>query len=105
MITMNHIETIKALGDNTRFKIIELLISHDYCVGALANNLGLTKAAVSQHLKVLRQAGIVWGEKRGYFTHYTVNKEVLKELSELFFELHKQSRVENTTCNKGCHNK
>ncbi len=63
---------LKAISDNTRFKIIHLLLKHDYCVRALARHLELSEAAVSQHLKILREAGLITGEKRGYFMHYGV---------------------------------
>ncbi len=69
----------KALSDNTRLKMIDLLLRYDFCVGALALKLNLSEAAVSQHMKVLRNAGIVTGEKRGYYTHYDVNRGILKE--------------------------
>ena len=71
-------ELFKALGDKTRFKIVGLLSEKHYCVGALAYRLNISQAAVSQHLQVLRKAGVVWGEKRGYWTHYVVNSEVLE---------------------------
>ena len=71
----------RALGDETRFRIMELLLTHDLCVGALARRVGLSEAAVSQHLQVLRRAGLVRGEKRGYWTHYTVDREALRGLA------------------------
>jgi DNA-binding transcriptional regulator GbsR (MarR family) len=46
-------------------------------VGALAKLLGLSEPSLSQHLKLLREAGLVRGEKRGYWTHYTVEKDAL----------------------------
>lgn len=70
---------LKALSDETRYKLIKLLIRHDFCVGALATRLNISESAVSQHLKVLRSAGIVKGDKRGYYTHYYVDQQVLKE--------------------------
>ena len=50
-------------------------------VEALANLLGISEAAVSQHLKILRKAGLVKGEKRGYWTHYLPEKERLLEIA------------------------
>jgi ArsR family transcriptional regulator len=73
---------LKALADETRFRIINLLLSHDLCVGALANHLGISKAAVSQHLQTLRKAGLVRGEKRGYWTHYSVDKTAIHRIAE-----------------------
>jgi len=41
--------------------------------------LGVTQSAVSQHLRVLRQAGLVRGERRGNFVHYLLEKDVLEK--------------------------
>ena len=73
------LEVLKALADETRIKLLTLLLTHDFCVGALAKKLSLTEAAISQHLQILRKAGLVKGEKRGYFTHYIVDRLVLKD--------------------------
>jgi|GEM_PF-68982 len=84
---------LRALGDDTRFQIIWLLLGSDLCVGALARILHTSKPAVSQHLKVLREAGLVKGEKRGYFTHYMVEKDLLHEAAFKLQELAEGSRV------------
>ncbi|OWZ83314.1 ArsR/SmtB family transcription factor [Natranaerobius trueperi] len=102
---LNKLKILKALSDPTRFKIIELLLRNDFCVGALSNRLNITEAAISQHLKVLREAGLIWGEKRGYFTHYSVKQEVFKELSEEFSNLYELCIEKNKTCNNSCHKK
>lgn len=83
------IAKFKALGDETRFKIFLLLAENQICVKGLANVLKISEAAVSQHLKVLRNAGLIKGEKVGYFTHYNVQKNVLKELEGIIGELSK----------------
>ena len=74
--------TLKALADETRFRIINLLLTHDLCVGALANQLNISKAAVSQHLQILRKAGLARGEKRGYWTHYSIDKSAIHRIAE-----------------------
>ncbi len=85
------IEKFKALGDETRFKIFLLLSEKQICVKGLANALGISESAVSQHLKVLKKADLVKGEKIGYFTHYKVQRTVLKELERLIGELAKDT--------------
>lgn len=89
------LQSLKALADDTRFKIIELLLRHDLCVGSLAYRLQISKAAVSQHLKVLREAGLVVGEKRGYWTHYRVREDALKQVADELRALVSQPRVGN----------
>jgi ArsR family transcriptional regulator len=49
----------------------------------LAYYLGVTQPAVSQHLKVLKKADLVKGERRGYRVHYFVDKKALKGAQEL----------------------
>lgn len=78
---------LKAISDETRFAIITILLRHDVCAGAVARRLGVSEAAVSQHMKVLREAGLVTSEKRGYFTHYSVDREALSALSEVLADM------------------
>lgn len=70
----------KALSDETRWRLVRLLLTGDLCGKALSRRLGITEAAVSQHFKVLREAGLIEGEKRGYWTHYSLRKEALEEV-------------------------
>ncbi|MBN2569227.1 MAG: helix-turn-helix transcriptional regulator [Deltaproteobacteria bacterium] len=81
-MTTECVQIFKALADETRFALLNLLLTRDLCVGALARHLKISEAAVSQHLKLLREAGLVRGEKRGYWTHYTVVKEQVHALAE-----------------------
>jgi len=88
---MENIEQkLKALGDANRFKIVNLLLGHDLCVGALSQHLGISKPAISQHLQVLRKAGLVKGEKRGYWTHYMVERDILKQMADTFVDMAQQ---------------
>lgn len=106
------IEKFKALGDETRFKIFLLLAEKQICVKGLANALGISESAVSQHLKVLKNAELIKGEKVGYFMHYKVQRDVLKELEGIIGELakdvigleetKKELNVENFDCTQVC---
>lgn len=78
---MDKTTVLKAIADETRMNILKLLLKHNYCVRALANELGLTEATVSQHLKTLREAGLLVGEKRGYYMHYAVQHDALNALA------------------------
>jgi ArsR family transcriptional regulator len=69
----------KVLSVGTRVRMIELLKHRSLCVNALARDLGITSAGVSQHLRILRDADIVTADKQGYFVHYRVNEETLEE--------------------------
>jgi len=78
---------MKALSDETRFKIVNLLLEKNYCVRALSKQLKISESAVSQHLKILKSTGILVGEKRGYFMHYKVDKLTFKKASREIYKL------------------
>jgi DNA-binding transcriptional ArsR family regulator len=82
VIMEKFLEILKALSDENRFKIITFLLTRNFCVRALANRLEISEAAVSQHLKILREAGLVKGEKRGYWVHYIVNKDIINQTGD-----------------------
>ena len=73
---------LKALADETRLRVIGLLAKRAYCVRALARKVGVSESAVSQHMKILKNAGLVTGVKWGYHMHYQVNREALRALDE-----------------------
>ena len=80
------IEIMRAMTDETRFKLIKLLLEKRYCVKALAKRLEISEPAVSQHLKVLKNNNLVYGIKKGYFMHYRVNKEQIEEVINFLTE-------------------
>ena len=77
----------RALACRTRVRILELLGERVRCVNALACRLGVTQAAVSQHLQVLRSAGLVESERRGLFVHYRLRPQPLAALAEQLVDL------------------
>ena len=78
-------DVFKALSDPTRLRLIKLLSDCQegicsggpLCVNALAHQLGVTQSAVSQHLRILRQAGLVRGARNGAFMHYALDPDGL----------------------------
>lgn len=73
-------EISKALGVDTRVKMIRALRERPLCVGAIARRLDITASAVSQHLRVLRAAGLVASQKKGYYVHYSLDEQAVREL-------------------------
>jgi DNA-binding transcriptional ArsR family regulator len=63
-------QVFRALSVEKRVEIVQLLAERTLCVGALANLLSISPGAVSQHLRILRNAGLVRSARRGYFIHY-----------------------------------
>jgi ArsR family transcriptional regulator len=91
------LEIMKSLSDETRLNLVKLLLEHDFCVGAIARKLSVSESAVSQHLKVLRTAGLVKGEKRGYFTHYYVDRKMLKWVANQLITLSETGQIHNSS--------
>ena len=74
----------KALGHPARVRILRLLLSRDACYcGQIVDELPLAQATVSQHLKVLKDAGLVSGEIEGPRTCYCASRKRLAEAHDL----------------------
>jgi len=73
----------RALAVEKRIEIVCLLAERTLCVGALSNLLDISAGAVSQHLRILRDAGIVEPDRRGYFIHYSLAPGAMKRCREV----------------------
>jgi ArsR family transcriptional regulator len=81
-------EVFKALSDPTRLAIISLLASsRNLCVNVIAERTGMSQPAVSQHLKILKVAGICNAKKIGAHVHYSLNNPKLTEYKSYFDNL------------------
>lgn len=63
---------MKALGDETRLRIVALLSHGELCVCHIEGALGLTQPTASRHLSVLRAAGVVDDQRKGTWVYYTM---------------------------------
>ncbi|RIV70765.1 autorepressor SdpR family transcription factor [Flagellimonas aequoris] len=70
----------KALNDETRRQIIELLKEKDMNAGEIAERFNISKPSISHHLDILRQADLVTSEKKGQFVEYSLNTTILEDL-------------------------
>ena len=75
---------LKALGEPTRLKIYQALLERKHCVRSLSKKLGISESAISQHMKIMKNADLVYGEKFGYHTHYLPMQEAVDFLTEQF---------------------
>ena len=90
---MDPAEIFKVLSVDTRVNIIELLKANGPLgVKDISEKLGLTPPAISQHLKILKQAGMVRSERKGYWIPYTINVEAMENCR----------KVLNEVCTCGC---
>ena len=84
----------KALSDPTRLRIVMMLgecgqgvcEGGSLCVNALARKLNVSQSAVSQHLRILRQAGLVRGMRQGNFMHYSLDRDGIEKYRNGFRE-------------------
>lgn len=86
-------EIFKVLSVETRVKILELLKTQGP-LGAkeIGVTIGITTAAVSQHLKILKQAGLVRAERKGYWIPYSIDEKALENCRQIL----------NEVCTCGC---
>jgi len=81
-------EIFKVLSVDTRIKIIDLLKARGP-MGAkdISAEIGITTAAVSQHLKILKQAGLVRSERKGYWIPYAIDEKAMENCRQLLTEV------------------
>ena len=84
-------QMLKALGEPMRFKIFNCLLERKRCVRSLSKKLGITESAISQHIKVMKEAELVYGEKYGYHIHYLPSQDALNLLVICFTEMKEKS--------------
>ena len=74
---------LKALGNPVRFQIVEFLAENQMCMtNEIVSNTPLAQSTVSQHLKVLKEAGLIRGEIEGPATCYCLNPEAFRWLKD-----------------------
>lgn len=85
-------DLFKILSVDKRIEIVERLKKEPMSVNALAEALGITQSAVSQHLRVLKSAGLVKDERQGYWIYYSLNRDALEKCRQRL----------NRICTCGC---
>lgn len=89
----------KALGHPARIAIMEYLIKVDACIcGDIVNELPLAQPTISQHLKELKNAGIIKGEIEGNSICYCVDPKAIEKLQNYFEGLTGKLRIKNNCC-------
>ena len=72
----------KALADETRLKIIDMLSCGELCACDILKYFNITQPTLSYHMKILTQCGIVNANRQGAWMYYTLNEKTVKEISE-----------------------
>ena len=76
----------KALNDQTRREILELLREKDLTAGDIADSFNVTKPTISHHLDLLKQANLVNSYKQKQFIYYSINLTVFDEIIKWFLK-------------------
>ena len=79
----------KALNDETRRQIIELLKEKDMNAGEIADRFNISKPSISHHLDILKRSDLITGEKKGQFVEYSLNTSILEDLLNWILTLKK----------------
>lgn len=79
-------ELFKALGHPTRVKILEYLSEGEKCVKDIWQELGIPQPTVSQHINILREAGIISFRKEGVKTCYRIEMPIVVKIMKLLKE-------------------
>jgi DNA-binding transcriptional ArsR family regulator len=82
----------KALNDETRREILELLHKGPMTAGEIAEQFDMTKPSISHHLDLLRQAELVEAERQGQFIVYSLNVTVMDELLSWLLKFTKKKK-------------
>jgi DNA-binding transcriptional ArsR family regulator len=85
----------KALNDESRRQILELLREGELTAGAIADQFSMSKPSISHHLDLLKQAGLIEAERRGQFIVYSLNTTVVDELLVWLVNLSGKEAVKN----------
>jgi ArsR family transcriptional regulator len=81
-------EVARALGHPARIRIVRLLLEREACIGGdIVEEIGLAQSTVSEHLRILKDAGVVVGEIERPRVCYSLSSERLGELSALISEV------------------
>lgn len=87
-------ETFKALSDPTRRKILDLLKERDLTAGEISEQFEMSKPAISHHLGLLKQSGLVWDERKGQHIYYSLNLTMFQELMKWLLQFNNEKGEE-----------
>ncbi|MFC7304733.1 ArsR/SmtB family transcription factor [Streptomyces monticola] len=96
MLTSVEADLIRVLADPLRLRIVTLLAHETLCTTHLVEETGAKQTNLSNHLKVLREAGVVDTEPCGRFTYYRLRPDVIASLADRFAELAETARTAGT---------
>ena len=98
----DYVPAIKAMSDETRLKIIDMLSCGEMCACDILEEFSISQSTLSYHMKILTESGLVNGVRDGAWMRYTLNKEKTNDVIAFFTGI--TSEEEDCICKK-CKNK
>lgn len=86
---------MKALSDETRVKIFDMLSQGELCACKILEKFNITQPTLSYHMKTLCDSGLVDSRKDGVWMKYSINRDSLEKLRELFESISSNNIVNN----------
>ncbi len=83
-------ELFKALSDENRRKILDLLRAGDLTAGEIAQHFEMSKPGISQHLAILKNAELVYGHKKGQYVYYSLNSIVFQDVMKWIIQFNQK---------------
>ena len=87
MDTMDVVKIGKALSDENRVKILQMLTDGERCGCKLLEAFEITQPTLSHHMKILCDSGLVDARKDGKWSHYSVNRDVIREFGNYISDM------------------
>ncbi len=97
-IHQNHAKVFKALCDPKRLALLALLRDGEKCACVLMEQLGMAQSAVSYHMKILCESGIVSSRQEGKWTHYRLSRTGSRAAADLLLSLTTPHAEQDTCC-------
>lgn len=88
----------KALGDENRIQILQMLRGGEKCACRILEEMKVTQPTLSHHMKILCDCGIVNGRKEGKWMHYSISEDGVRLVTDYLEQLRKQEGNEENSC-------
>lgn len=97
----DYIPILKALADETRLKIVDMLSKGDLCACKILEHFSITQPTLSYHMRILCDSEVVTGVRNGAWMNYSLNKEIFEAVSNLFDDFLENKR-QGSKCIGNC---
>ena len=100
----NSARVFKALCDEKRLGILQLLLDGEKCACVLLEKLNFTQSGLSYQMKILCESGLVKGRREGKWVHYSIDRQACHKAADLLLEL-TGANLDNLSGNECCCNR